>query len=267
MIENVSLYDRTKMPVIGLGLWKIDPKDLYTTIHHALKEGYTHFDTATFYQNDIPFGNIIKTSSLDRTDVFISTKLPAHLLTYDAVKKHYSEALSHMSLDYFNLFMINAPWPWNKRGCDYAREMNEVWRAMEDLYLAEEVSAIGVSNFQISDLENLIKQARIVPMTNQINVYPGHVNQELLAYCKRHHITVQGYSPFKQGSLLKHPLIKSMADLYQVTPAQLILKFLIKLNVYPIYKTIHPSYLTENLRLDFEILQPHIEQLIDLKDS
>lgn len=264
MKKEVQLRDGSIMPVVGLGTWKLNNQSK-EMVHEALKLGYTHIDTATFYQNAEDLKTVFNAQHFDRFNVFISTKLPAHILNYEDTIKHYDQACIDFGLEYFNLFMINAPWPWQKKGVDHSDELKEVWRAMEDLYLEERVSLIGVSNFSVDDLKKLNQTARVIPFTNQVQIYPGHVDLELITYCQSMGIVIQAYAPFNHGPVLKNEAVQDIANTYQVTPAQLILKWLIQLNVSPIFMTKNETHLIENAKLDFDISEKDVERLIQLR--
>lgn len=266
MKETFKLRDHSLMPKIGLGTWKLGDQTK-NVVNQALKYGYTHVDTATFYQNAKDLKEIFKQHDFNRLDLFISTKLPAHMLTYEDTKQHYEQALSDFGLEYFNLYLINAPWPWQKKGVDHSKELKEVWRAMEDLYLEERVSSIGVSNFSVDDLKKLIETARMIPFINQVQVYPGHVDQALISYCESKGIIIQAYAPFNHGEVLNNQIIIDLAKTYHVTPAQLIIKWLLQLHMCPIFMTKNEEHLALNLTLDFDINASDVKRLMTLKTS
>jgi diketogulonate reductase-like aldo/keto reductase len=264
--EKIKLTNLTQMPKIGIGTWMLK-NELSTVelIKEALNLGFRHVDTAIVYQNEDSLKKAIESSTIDRDELFITSKCPAHIKSYEGTIRMFEKSLSNMGLEYFNLYLINAPWPLNQKGKDFNKENLEVWKAFEELYLNERVSAIGVSNFEIEDLENIIKHMKIVPHVNQIEVHPGKSQDQLRAYCKDKGIIIQAYSPLGHGSLLSNEKLIDLAKKYKVTPAQLSLKFVLQLDAYPLFKTSSLAHLKENSQLDFEINDSDIEELKHIK--
>jgi diketogulonate reductase-like aldo/keto reductase len=269
MLKNkIKLENQTLMPTIGLGTWMLKhDSDTVQLIKDALKLGYRHLDTAIIYQNEESLQKALNESGIDRDELFITSKCPAHIKSYDGVFRMFEKSLSNMGLDYFNLYLINAPWPFNQKGKDFSKENLEVWRAFEELYLSERVSAIGVSNFEIEDLENIIKHKNIVPHVNQIEIHPGKSQDELRAYCKDKNIIIQAYSPLGHGNVLTHEKVIELAMKYNVSTAVLCLKFALQLDTYPIFKSSSLDHIKENMNLDFDIDLKDMEVLknIELK--
>jgi len=266
-IQKIRLHNQTLMPMIGLGTWLLK-NDSSTTqlIKDSLILGYRHLDTAVVYQNEECIKTSLIQSEISRDEVFITSKLPSHIKSYDGTLRMFEKSLSNLGVEYINLYLINAPWPLNQKGKDFSNENIEVWKALEKLYLDERVSAIGVSNFEIKDLENIISHTTIIPHVNQIEIHPGKSQDELRAYCKEKGIIIQAYSPLGHGSVLSHTKVVELANKYQVSAAQLCLRFCLQLDTYPIFKSSNLVHLKENMNLNFEIdsIDMNILKRIDL---
>ena len=260
--EKTKLANFTQMPKIGLGTWMLKNDDrTVLLLKEAFNLGYRHLDTAIVYQNEESIRKAIIDMKIEREELFITSKLPAHIKSYDGTIRMFEKSLSNMGLDYINLYLINAPWPFNQKGNDFSKENLDVWKAFEELYKDERVSAIGVSNFEIKDLENIITNMNVIPHVNQIEIHPGKSQDELRAYCREKGIVIQAYSPLGHGNVLSHEKVVELAKKYHATPAQLCLKFVLKLDAYPLFKSSQLSHLEENMKLDFEINDEDMEIL------
>ena len=265
--EKMVLYNGIEIPTIGFGTWQTkDGEEAYNSVLWALKAGYKHIDTALVYGNEVSVGRAILDSKIDRQTLFITTKCPADIKTYDGCIKCFYESLNNLSLDYIDLYLIHAPWPWSNVGLDCKDGNIEVWKAMIDLYNKGLIKAIGVSNFQESDIIPLIEATGIKPMVNQIRYFIGNTQPYLTKYCQDNDILVEAYSPLATGKILDNPVLKEMAEKYGVSIPKLCIRYCIEKNTLPLPKSVHEQRIIDNLDVDFSILKEDIKILDLLHD-
>ncbi len=244
-----------KMPVLGFGMWQnTNPEEAIQGIQTAIEVGYRHIDGAAAYQNEELVGKGLQESNIAREDLFLTSKLMNEAHGYENVRREVEETLEKLGTDYLDLYLIH--WPIVKGHGDKWKESNlDTWRAFEELYDEGILKAIGVSNFSVEHLENLVENARIKPMVNQLLVHPGVIQEETREYCKEHNIVVQAYSPLSPLNVLKNDKrVQGMVDKYDKTIAQILLRFDLQLGVVPLTKSVHESRIKENFEIfDFEI--------------
>ncbi len=266
--EYVVLDNGVKLPKIGLGTYKLQPGDeTYNTVKQALKLGVRHLDTAIIYQNELSVGEAIKDSGIPREEIFITSKVPPHIKNKSGTRRMFEKSLKNLGLDYIDLYIINAPGPFNDLDGNYDQENIEVYKTLEELYHEERVFAIGVSQFKIKDLENIISNCTIVPHVQQIAYFIGHTQDELVNFCKHNNIQIQAFSPLAKGYLLNHPTITRLANKYAVTAAQLALRYIIQNGIAPIPKAKKLEHIKENTELNFIINDQDIHILDSIIDD
>ncbi len=254
--ETFQLYNGVTIPKVGFGTWQVPNGDIaYQAVKDALEVGYIHIDTAYVYENEVSVGQAIKDAHMKRSELFVTSKLPSHIKTYDETESYFYETLKRLQLDYLDLYLIHAPWPWSNIGQDFKEGNAEAWKKMIELYEAKKIRAIGVSNFNVDDLKDLIARTGVVPHVNQIAFFAGHFQKqkETLAFCQENHILVEAYSPLAIGHALKTPLVVSLADKYQKTPAQILIRYTLEHNTLPLPKSTKKARMEENADLDFSI--------------
>ena len=263
---KIALYNGVKIPVIGAGTWQISDSVVERTVESAISVGYRHIDTAAAYENESGVGRGVKASGVAREELFITSKIPAEYKTYEISKKTIEESLTFLQTDYIDLMLIHAPRPWDEMNDDcrktYHEENAEVWRALEEEYEAKKFRAIGVSNFSVDDLKNLMARGKIKPMVNQISCFIGRTPLEVLNFCKENDIVVEAYSPIATGALLKNTGIGEMAKKYGVSIPRLCIKYVLQLGTVALPKTTHKEYMEENAKLDFQISQSDMENFM-----
>ena len=269
-MEYQILSNGIKIPALGLGTWFIDDDKAEQAVISAVKIGYRHIDTAQAYGNERGVGAGVKNCGISREELFVTSKVAAEAKTYDAAAKSIDETLDKMGLGYIDLMLIHSPQPWaqwrnNKR---YFEENIQVWKALEDAYTAGKVKAIGVSNFLIDDLENLLANCKIKPMVNQLLIHVGNTPTELIEFCQKQNIVVEAYSPIAHGEALKNETIAAMAQKYGVSIPQLCIKYALNLGTVALPKTSNPKHMQDNAELDFTILNSDMDILraLDFKD-
>lgn len=263
--EYYILNNGIKIPKIGFGTWQTkDGDEAYQATLCALKSGYRHIDTAYIYGNEQSIGKAIKDSLIPREELFITTKLPAEIKTYGEAFSYFESSLKNLNLDYIDLYLIHAPWPWKEVGKDCTDGNIEVWKAMIELYEAKKIRAIGVSNFHAKDIEALIETTGVVPAVNQIRYFIGNTQEAISKYCVQHNILIEAYSPLATGELLGNSIVESMALKYNTTIAKICLRYCIEKNTIPLPKSIHEERIKDNLDIDFKLSKEDMKYLDSL---
>lgn len=264
--ENYVLNNGMEIPKVGFGTWMIEDEIVGQAVKDALEIGYRHIDTAQAYGNERGVGEAIRTSGIARSEIFLTSKVAAEHKTYESAARSIDESLEKLGLDTIDLMIIHAPQPWNEfREANYDQGNLEAWRALEDAYQAGKVKAIGVSNFEQHDLDNILKNAKVKPMVNQILTHITNTPFELIDYCKKNDILVEAYSPVGHGELLKNEELKTMAEKYQVSVPQLAIRYCLELDLLPLPKSATKSHIKNNSELDFHISRDDIELLKKMK--
>lgn len=265
--EVFTFSNGLEIPAIGLGTWQMSPEEAEQMTAYALNNGYIHIDTARTYGNEEGVGKGMKASGVNREDFFLTTKVSAFSKTYDEAKKDIEDSLTALDTEYLDLVIIHAPRPWDKMHSDgpieklYFEENLQVWRALEEAYEAGKVKAIGVSNFEIDDLVNLLENVKIKPMLNQIKYHIGFRDEQLVQYCQENDIIVEAYSPIGTGKLLNNPDIQTIADKYNKSTAQIAIRYCYQKGLVVLPKSVHEEYVDNNADLDFEILAGDMDYL------
>jgi diketogulonate reductase-like aldo/keto reductase len=249
-----TLANGVKIPAIGFGTWQIpNGKETYNSVAAALMSGYRHIDTAQAYGNEESVGKAIRNSGIPREEIFVTSKLPAEIKSYERAKRHASLTMKNIGLDYIDLYLIHAPWPWNEIGADYTKENIEVWKAMEEFYDSGKTRSVGISNFNIRDIDAIMANSRIKPMANQIKLHIGHSQEEITKHCRKNYIVIEGYSPLATGRILSNRNIADIAAKYHRSVAQLSIRYVLQKGAIPLPKSTHQEYIKHNLNIDFEI--------------
>ena len=261
--EKYTLSNGVEIPKLGLGTWMIPNNEAEQAVIEAVKIGYRHIDTAQAYQNEEGVGKGIKNCGLKREEIFVTTKLAAEIKSYEEAAKAIDGSLKKMDLDYVDMMIIHSPEPWaDFRGEDHYFEGNkEAWKALEEAYEAGKIKAIGLSNFEKEDIENILKSCKIKPMVNQILAHISNTPKELIKYCKEKDILVEAYSPIAHGELMKNEEVKKIAEKYKVSIPQLSIRYDLQLGLLPLPKTANPEHMKNNAEVDFEISEEDMNVL------
>lgn len=265
--EDYMLSNGVPMPKLGLGTWMIGTQEAAEAIRQAISLGYRHFDTAQAYGNEAGVGEGIRSCGLARDKLFVTSKVAAEAKSYAAAAQSIDETLCRMKLEYIDMMLIHSPQPWDEWHADkrYFEENKEVWRALEDAVIAGKVRSIGVSNFMSDDLENILADCRIPPAVNQILMHIGNTNMELIDFCHARNILIEAYSPIAHGVALKSPEITAMAEKYNVSAAQLCIRYILELGAAPLPKTKNPRHMRDNAQVDFTMSLDDVERLKVMK--
>ncbi|PRP51687.1 aldo/keto reductase [Bacillus halotolerans] len=252
--DTVKLHNGVEMPWFGLGVFKVENGSEATeSVKAAIKNGYRSIDTAAVYKNEEGVGIGIKESGVAREELFITSKVWNEDQGYDTTLAAFEKSLERLQLDYLDLYLIH--WP----GKD---KYKDTWRALEKLYKDGKIRAIGVSNFQVHHLEELLKDAEIKPMVNQVEFHPRLTQKELRDYCKKQGIQLEAWSPLMQGQLLDNEVLTQIAEKYNKSVAQVILRWDLQHEVVTIPKSIKKHRIIENADIfDFELSQEDMDKI------
>ena len=261
--ETYTLNNGIAIPKIGLGTWEIENNKAAQAVRDAIAIGYRHIDTAEGYNNEAGVGEGIRTSGISRKELFVTTKLQAAYKTYDEAKAGIEQSLADLDIDYIDLMIIHAPQPWEsfREGERFFEGNLEAWKALEEYYQLGKIKAIGVSNFDEIDLQNILDNGSVKPAVNQILCHVGNTPFKLIDFCQKNDILVEAYSPIAHGAILGNTQIQAIADKYDVSLPQLCIKYDLQLNTVVIPKTANPAHMLSNAELDFIISENDMETL------
>ena len=266
--EKITLSNGVQIPQLGLGTWFIDDDKVADAVKAAVALGYRHIDTAQAYGNERGVGEGIRTCGVPREELFVVSKVAAEHKTYEEAKAGIDETLKKMGLDYLDMMIIHSPQPWvevNQSENRYKEGNRQAWKALEEAYSEGKLKAIGVSNFQIGDLESLMETAKVKPMVNQVLCHISNTPLELIEFCQKSNIAIEAYSPIAHGEILNQPEIKAIADKYKVTVPQLCIRYTLQLGAISLPKTANPEHMKTNAEVDFTISAEDMETLKHFK--
>jgi 2,5-diketo-D-gluconate reductase A len=248
-IPNITLNDGNTIPQLGFGVFQIAPRDTAKAVSKALEIGYRHIDTAEMYGNEKAVGEAVRASGLERSEVYITSKLSNGFHRPDDARKAFSATLSELGFDYVDLFLIHWPLP-----TLYSGDFVSTWKTLVEFYRGGHARSIGVSNFQIEHLERLAAESDLVPAVNQIEVHPFFANGAVRAHCQKHRMATEAWSPLARGRVLNDATITELAAKVGKTPAQVVLRWHIQRGDIVFPKSTTPSRMRENFDLfDFEL--------------
>ncbi|MEC0312587.1 glyoxal/methylglyoxal reductase [Bacillus subtilis] len=252
--DTVKLHNGVEMPWFGLGVFKVENGiEATESVKTAIKNGYRSIDTAAIYKNEEGVGIGIKESGVAREELFITSKVWNEDQGYETTLAAFEKSLKRLQLDYLDLYLIH--WP----GKD---KYKDTWRALEKLYKDGKIRAIGVSNFQVHHLEELLKDAEIKPMVNQVEFHPRLTQKDLRDYCKAQGIQLEAWSPLMQGQLLDNEVLTQIAEKHNKSVAQVILRWDLQHEVVTIPKSIKEHRIIENADIfDFELSQEDMDKI------
>ncbi|MFS0635535.1 aldo/keto reductase [Mesobacillus foraminis] len=262
--DTVTLNNGIKMPWFGLGVFKVEEgSEVIHSVRTAIKNGYRLIDTAAVYQNEEGVGKGIregmKQAGITREDLFITSKVWNSDLGYESTLAAYETSLKKLDLDYLDLYLIH----WPVKG-----KYKEAWKALEAIYKEGRVKAIGVSNFQVHHLEDLLKAADVKPVINQVEYHPRLTQKELQQYCREHEVQLEAWSPLMQGQLLDNPELQGIANRHGKSVAQVILRWDLQNGVITIPKSIKENRIIENSSIfDFELSSDDMEKIDGLNKN
>ncbi len=242
------------MPWLGFGVFKIeDGRKVEESVKHALEAGYRSIDTASVYGNERGVGKAIRESDVPREEIFLTTKVWNDAQREKRTMEAFEESLERLGTDYVDLYLVHWPEP----DC-----YQETWQVMEQIYQSGRAKAIGVSNFLVHHLEDILSTSQVVPTVNQIEFHPFLVQPELLSFCQSQHIQVEAWSPLMQGQIVEVEVVKELAEKYNKTPAHIALRWDLQHEVVTIPKSERPERIKENAEIfDFELSQADMDAI------
>ncbi len=248
-VPSITLNDGRTIPQLGFGVFQIDPSETASAVTTALEAGYRHIDTAEMYGNEKQVGEAVAASSLERDDVFLTSKLNNGFHRPDDARRAFEATLADLGTDHVDLFLIH--WPLPTR---YDGDFVSTWKVLEEFQRDGRARSIGVSNFQVAHLERLATEADVVPAVNQVEVHPYFANDAVRAYGREHGIATEAWSPIAQGAVLDDVTIAGIAERVGRTPAQVVLRWHIQRGDIIFPKSVTPERVRANIELfDFEL--------------
>ena len=256
-IPDIMLNNGQQIPQFGFGVFQIEPEDTVEAVVTALHAGYRHIDTAEGYGNEKQVGEAIAKSGVDRSEVFITSKLSNDAHLPDDARLAFEETLEALGTDFVDLFLIHWPLPTRYDG-DYV----STWKTLEEFYRDGRARSIGVSNFQPHHLRRLHSESEVPPAVNQIEVHPYLTQEDVRAFCAEHQIAIEAWSPIAQGQVLGDPEIVTVAERTGKSPAQVVLRWHIERGDIVFPKSVTPVRIRENIDIfDFELSAQDMETI------
>jgi 2,5-diketo-D-gluconate reductase A len=257
VIPNIDLNDGTSIPQLGFGVFQIPPPETAEAVERALAIGYRHIDTAEMYQNEREVGEGLRAVGVDRSGVYITSKLNNGSHKPDDARRAFDTTLSELGYDYVDLFLIHWPLP-----TLYDGDFVSTWKVMEEFKSDGRARSVGVSNFQVDHVQRLMDECDVVPAVNQIELHPYFQNRELASFCEQNGIAVEAWSPIAQGEVLDDPVVNEAAEQAGRTPAQVVLRWHVQKRYIVFPKSTTPERIDENFRIfDFELSDEQMAQL------
>lgn len=266
--SKIILNNGTKIPIIGFGTYKVpEGEDVVSAVKWALEAGYRHIDTAKVYKNEEGVGRAIKESGIPREEIFVTTKLWNIDQGYETGLAAIDESLAKLGLEYVDLYLVH--WPTASADVTVSdNKREESWKAMEEIYKSGKAKAIGVSNYTITHLEEMKKYATIPPTVNQVEFHPFLYQQELLNYCRQNDIVLEAYRPLTNGQRLTDENIEKIAQKYNKTGAQVVLRWSVQHGCIPLPKSSHKERIEENINIfDFELSEEDMRAIDGLNEN
>ncbi|MHC1540537.1 aldo/keto reductase [Mycobacterium avium subsp. paratuberculosis] len=256
-VPTIELNDGARIPQLGFGVYQIKPDETAAVVRAALDIGYRHIDTAEMYGNEREVAQGIRDAGLDRSEVFVTSKLNNGFHEPDAARRAFDATLNALGSDYVDLFLIHWPLP-----TLYGGDFVSTWRVLEEFARDGRARSIGVSNFQVAHLERLAAETDTVPAVNQVEVHPYFTNEKVRGYAREHGLAIEAWSPIAQGGVLGDAVINRIADGLGRTAAQVVLRWHIQRGDIVFPKTVNPDRMKSNFELfDFELDERAMEAI------
>ncbi|HFD7524086.1 TPA: aldo/keto reductase [Staphylococcus aureus] len=259
-MNHIEISKDVKIPVLGFGVFQIPQEQTAEAVKEAIKAGYRHIDTAQSYLNETEVGQGIEVSGIDRSELFITTKVWIENVNYEDTIKSIERSLQRLNLDYLDLVLIHQPY----------NDVYGSWRALEELKENGKIKAIGVSNFAVDRIVDLGIHNQIQPQVNQIEINPFHQQEEQVAALQQENVVVEAWAPFAEGKnqLFQNQLLQAIADKYNKSIAQVILRWLVERDIVVLAKSVNPERMAQNLDIfDFELTEEDKQQIATLEES
>ncbi len=254
LTTTLKLNNGTEIPAVGLGVYKAEPGDeVYHAVRSALELGYRHIDTASLYANEEGVGQAIVDSGIPREEIFVTTKVWNDEQGYEETKAAFKRSLERLQMDYVDLYLVHWPVP---------GKFTETYKALEEIYRDGEAKAIGVSNFEPHHLEELLKEAEVTPVVNQVELHPQLQQQAVRDFCEKHDIKVEAWAPLGKARYFDHPVLQELAAKHNKKPSQIIVRWQFQIGIITIPKSVHKGRQQENVDIfDFELSDEDIQKI------
>ncbi|MFZ1292044.1 MAG: aldo/keto reductase [Melioribacteraceae bacterium] len=258
--KSFELNNNLKMPILGLGVWQMsEGKETENSVSYALKIGYRSIDTAALYANEKGVGNAIRSSQINRNEIFITTKVWNSDQGYEKTLSAFTKSMKKLQTDYIDLYLVHWPIP---------DKISSTWKALEKLYDEKLVRAIGVSNFAIKHLKELFKNSEIIPTINQVEYHPYLTQPELVDFCQKNKIVMEAWAPLMKGKVNNISEIINLSEKYKKTPAQIVLRWNAQKGIISIPKSSRKERILENSQIfDFNLFDEDIKILDSLNKN
>lgn len=259
-MNHIEISKDVKIPVLGFGVFQIPQEQTAEAVKEAIKAGYRLIDTAQSYLNETEVGQGIEASGIDRSELFITTKVWIENVNYEDTIKSIERSLQRLNLDYLDLVLIHQPY----------NDVYGSWRALEELKENGKIKAIGVSNFGVDRIVDLVIHNQIQPQVNQIEINPFHQQEEQVAALQQENVVVEAWAPFAEGKnqLFQNQLLQAIADKYNKSIAQVVLRWLVERDIVVLAKSVNPERMAQNLDIfDFELTEEDKQQIATLEES
>jgi len=251
--SKVKLNNGTMMPLLGFGTWQVkDGKTAYDAVINALNAGYRHIDTAKFYGNEVSVGKAIRDSGIPREEIFVTTKLwPTDAIN---AEKSFKKSFENLDIGYIDLYLLHWPVP---------GMVKKTWVKLEKIYNDNDnLKAIGVSNHSVRQIKSILDMATVIPVVNQIKCSPYNFNPAMYKFCNENDIIMEAYSPLTRGAMLNDAKLESIAEKYNKSTAQVLLRWCVQKSIVTIPKSLHKNRIVENTDIfDFELSDQDIKKL------
>ena len=271
-----TLYNGVEVPRLGFGTWLIENEVAPEVVKNAINAGYIHLDSAQAYGNEEGIKEAIKNSLFKREDIFITSKVRAEIKNHEDAKKSIDESLRKLGVDYIDLMLIHCPMPWKEYdangGYRYEKENLDVWKAMVEAYKEGKLRSIGVSNFNIEDLKNIINNSEIKPMVNQIPIHLGKTQKELVDFCHKENIMVEAYSPLAHARLLNDEMRKGIylavyEVLNELNAVQIMLSYASSYSDIILPKASSLDHMLDNMKYEVKLKEETLKKIEEAYDN
>lgn len=267
LTDGFILGNGNKIPCIGYGTYKTLDEEVYDAVLSALKVGYRHIDTASYYKNEGGIGRALRACGVPREELFITSKVWNTDRGYEKTKRAFAATMERLGLSYLDLFLIH--WPANRKQFgEEARQINaQTWRALEELYEEGKVRAIGLSNFLPHHIEELMETAKVKPMVNQIEFHPGWAQLAVSEYCQKNGIVVEAWSPLGRRAALDSEVLQGIGREHGKSASQVCIRWVMQHGILPLPKTVNAGRMAENADVfDFELTEEEMRTIDNLEN-